>query len=60
MLVLGSGLSLPQEDYHPDQPKIGENLLAYDKDRRDWHWHIIYGFPVFVNMLMLFGFFSLI
>lgn len=60
MLVLGSGLGLPSVDYHPDLPLEGENLTAYKLDRRELFWHFIYLFPVFVNCLMLIGYFCLI
>ena len=63
MLILGSGLGLPDADYHPvgpDVEKTGANLEAYNLDKADIFWRFIYIFPVFLNILMLLGYFCYI
>lgn len=54
------GLGLPEGDYNPALPKIGDNLDAYNADRKDNFWRFILFIPVILNLIMLFVFFCVI
>ena len=55
-IVFFSGKGLPQRDYNPKLKDDAENLIAYNENKSDEFWRVIYIIPVVINSIMLLGF----